>query len=99
MKDVKMQKEECPYVGAYPKCNNADGCANCKEFDNWLKEKELELNLQNCPCCGGPAHFFERNFGLKCTQKVSARCDDCRLQTPWVTNRTTAARLWNRRVK
>ena len=98
MRDITFKHDECPLAGAYPKCNNAAGCAACSEFEKHLKEIDLELALSACPCCGGTAHFFERNFGLKAMQKVSVRCDVCLLQTRWVSNRVNAARLWNRRA-
>ena len=98
MIDVNDKQEECPFAGAYPKCNNAEGCSCCKEFETWLKENDLEFDLEKCPACGGTAHFFARNFGIKSTPKYKAICDTCQLQTPWVSSRTSAARIWNKRV-
>ena len=35
----KKSKEPC---GNYSKCNNAEGCDNCAEYDTWLKESEVK---------------------------------------------------------
>ena len=31
---------DCPFCGDFPKCNNAEGCDNCPEFERWLKQEE-----------------------------------------------------------
>lgn len=34
--------KECPFSGDFPKCNNAEGCDGCPEFEKWLRAEELK---------------------------------------------------------
>lgn len=49
----KKSKEPC---GNYSKCNNAEGCDNCAEYDTWLRELETNemkhLSSKKCKNCG-----------------------------------------------
>ncbi len=42
---AKKEKEavepgKAPFCGDYAKCNNAEGCDSCREFELWAAEKE-----------------------------------------------------------
>lgn len=35
---------ECPFCGEFVACNNAEGCATCRHYDEWLKaEEKMEI--------------------------------------------------------
>ena len=40
---IKTEERNCPFCGDFPKCNNAEGCDNCPEYENWLKAEEMAL--------------------------------------------------------
>ena len=37
---LELFKDANKPCGKFTKCNNAEGCDNCAEFDTWLKESE-----------------------------------------------------------
>lgn len=43
-KRIKLELE-CPFCGEFIFCNNAEGCDNCKKYENWLKAEEKAVLL------------------------------------------------------
>ena len=35
-----LEPGKAPFCGDFPKCNNAEGCDSCREFEIWAAEKE-----------------------------------------------------------
>lgn len=39
---TKEVESTCPFDGQFNKCNNAEGCDFCKEYDEWLKAATID---------------------------------------------------------
>lgn len=37
-KPANPEHGDAPFCGDYPKCNNAEGCDSCGEFEKWLQK-------------------------------------------------------------
>lgn len=35
-----LEAGSAPFCGDYAKCNNAEGCDSCREFEIWLQDRE-----------------------------------------------------------
>lgn len=40
-----MTELTCPFCGEFVFCNNAEGCDNCKKYEDWLKAEEKAVLL------------------------------------------------------
>lgn len=59
-----------------------------------------ELNLLNCPFCGGKAEYVEVKNLLTYTPDFYVRCTKCGIETHGMYNsRSLARKIWNRRAK
>ena len=38
IKNVTEKLKPCPFCGDFAKCNNAEGCDTCAEFERWAEE-------------------------------------------------------------